>query len=247
MLLNSARIALALSLVASSPLAAQEGDAAPVLARFRSVAGAANIGTIKTLRWTGKMEIPAAGVSAALTVEQGAPNKMVMTMEIPGMGSMRNGYDGRTAWAVDPMQGPRVLAGKELQDLEVQADLRTLVREASLLTQVKKGADTTIAGEACTLVSYQWKNGRDARDCYAKSSGLLIATLGKQATQGGDVVVVSRYSDYKPVAGVQIPHLTTVSAMGQEQIIRIEKIEANVATGDLQALPKEIVPLVKKP
>jgi hypothetical protein len=32
------------------------------------------------------------------------------------------------------------------------------------------------------------------------------------------------------VAGVQIPYTTTVTAMGQEQVIRIEKLEANVST-----------------
>jgi hypothetical protein len=245
---RSSRIAAAfLALASSSSLAAQEGDAAPVLDRFRSAVGASNLSAIKTLRSVGKMEIPAAGVSAAMTIEQGAPNRMVMTMDIPGMGAMRSGYDGTIAWGVDPMQGPRVLGGKELQDLAVQADLRALVRDAALLTQVRRGADTTIAGEACTLVAFQWKTGRDSRDCYSKSTGLLFASLGKQATPGGDVEVLSRYSDYKPVAGVQIPYTTIVTIMGQEQVIRIEKIEANVPTSDLQALPKEIVPLVKKP
>lgn len=228
-------------------LGAQQGDAAPVLSRFRSAVGAANLPAIKTLKWAGTMEMPAAGLTMKLTVEQVAPNRMLMTTDIPGMGSMRNGYDGTTAWAVDPMQGPRVLTGRELQDIQVQSDLRALVRDASLLASATRGADTTIAGEACTLVAYQWKGGRDARDCYAKSSGLLIATLGKQATQGGEVEVLSRFSDYKPVAGVQIPHTTTVSAMGQTQVIRIERVEANAPTSDLTVLPKEIAPLVKKP
>jgi hypothetical protein len=248
LMIRSTHLAAAcVALASTSTLAAQEGDASVVLSRFRGAVGASNLSAIKTLRWTGTMEIPAASVSAAVTVEQGAPNRMVMTMDIPGLGAMRTGYDGATAWAVDPMQGPRVLRGKELQDLEVQADLRALVRDASLLMQVRLGADTTIAGEACTLVAYQWKNGRDARDCYATRTGLLTASLGKQATPNGDVEVLSVYSDYTPVAGVQIPYTTTVTAMGQDQVIRIEKLEANVPTSDLQVLPREIAPLVKKP
>lgn len=246
---NSRLAALAAVAALAFPASAhgQERDAAQVLARFRTVVGASNLAAIKTLRWSGAMEVPAAGVSAKVSVEQAAPNRMLMTMEVPGMGAMRNGFDGRTGWAIDPMQGPRVMTGKELQDLQVQADLRALVRDASLLASATRGADTTIAGEACTLVSYQWTSGRDGRDCYATNSGLLIASMGKQATPGGEVDVLTRYSDYKSVAGLLIPHTTTVTAMGQQQVIRIEKVEANVATSDLTALPKEIAPLVKAP
>lgn len=242
-----AALALVIIPVVVPSLRAQEGDAAPVLARFRSAVGAPNLPAIKTLTWSGTMEMPAAGLSMKVTMEQAAPNRMLMTTDIPGMGTMRNGFDGTTAWAVDPMQGPRVLSGRELQDLLVQAELRALVRDPALLASARLGADTTIAGEACTLVAYVWKGGRDARDCYAKSSGLLIATLGKQATPGGDVDVLTRYSDYKAVAGVQLPHTTTIRAMGQEQVIRMTRVEANTPTSDLTALPKEIAPLVKKP
>ena len=51
----------------------------------------------------------------AFEMVQVAPNKMQMMTTIPGVGAIQVGFDGTTGWSVDPMQGPRVLAGKEAQ------------------------------------------------------------------------------------------------------------------------------------
>ncbi|MDQ3995697.1 MAG: hypothetical protein M3303_01625, partial [Gemmatimonadota bacterium] len=75
----------------------------------------------QSIRSVGTFEMPAAGVKGDLTVVQMAPNKMAMTIDLPGVGQMVSGYDGTVGWSINPMQGPRVLEGKELVQLREDA------------------------------------------------------------------------------------------------------------------------------
>jgi hypothetical protein len=125
-------VAVAFCLAASAGLvtaqeAAKKAEALPearaIIDKYiDAVGGEKAIKKIKSMEMTGELKIPAAGINGSLKIQAMAPNKMLVTSEIPGMGMIREGYDGTIAWSVDPNMGPRVKDGEELAQAEFQSD-----------------------------------------------------------------------------------------------------------------------------
>ena len=95
-------------------------DAASVLKRFgpRSAAKPRFVKhTARTV--TGHFELPAQGMKGDVKIVAAAPDRMKLTITLPGMGSLERGYDGSIGYSLDPAVGPRILNGPELEELKV--------------------------------------------------------------------------------------------------------------------------------
>ena len=239
-LLAAAQVASAQTTATALP------PAATLMSKFAAAVGGPAYLTAKAIVSKGALSMPAAGLNATFQMTQLAPNQMQMITTIPGMGEVQVGFDGTNAWAVDPMQGPRVLAGQELDQMKDEADRRSNVRAPELFSAVQTVADTTMNNERCYLVKLTWKSGRESYDCYSAATGLLIASKTTQKTAMGEIPVVSLISDYKKFGNITIPTKTVQDLMGQQQIITIASVELTDGTGVVIAPPAAVAPLIKK-
>ncbi|HEX6575055.1 MAG TPA: hypothetical protein VF042_08775 [Gemmatimonadaceae bacterium] len=220
--------------------------AAGLLSKYATAVGGPAYLNAKAIVSKGGLSMPAAGLNATFQMTQLAPNQMQMVTTIPGMGEVQVGFDGTTGWAMDPMQGPRVLSGQELDQIRDESDRRANVRAAELFSAMETVADTTMNNEACYLVKLTWKSGRESYDCYSKASGLLIASKTVQKTAMGEIPVVSYLSDYKKFGEVTVPTKTVQELAGQQQIITISTVEFGDGKGVTIAPPDAVKALIKK-
>jgi hypothetical protein len=199
-----------------------------------------------TIRYVGTFEVPAAGVKGDLSVVQAAPNKTAMTMTMPGMGQMSQGYDGTVGWSVNPMQGPRVLEGKELEQLREDAGPAAMLRSPDRIRSAETIELTTMGGQSCYKVKITYHSGRESFDCYSPETGLLVATIQKQETPMGTIEVTTLTSDWKDFGGLKSATRLRQQMMGQEQVITIDRLEFD-RPEDAKAveLPEQVKPLVK--
>jgi hypothetical protein len=190
--------------------------------------------------------MPAAGVKGDLSVVQAAPNKMAMTMNIPGVGQIATGYDGTTGWAMNPMQGPRVLEGKELDQLREDAGPSALLRSADRIRSAETMELTTLGGQSCYRVKITYKSGRESFDCYSPDTGLLVGMISSQQSPMGTVEVTTTFGDWKEFGGLKTATTMRQQMMGQEQILTIDRLEFN-RPEDVKAVevPEQVRPLVK--
>jgi hypothetical protein len=199
--------------------------ASTLIAKYVAVTGGQAMMNAKSVVTKGGMSMPAAGINGTVEMTQAGANQMQMVTNIPGMGEVTAGYDGTIAWAADPMQGPRLLTGKEMDQVRDEADRRALVRDAQLFTSMSTVADTTMNGERCYEVKLEWKSGRETFDCYSAATGYLVASRSVQTTSMGAVPVVSLFNDYKKFGDVTVATKTTMEMMGQQQILTISSVE----------------------
>lgn len=68
-----------------------------------------------------QMEIVENGMKLDMTL-YGRGTDRLSVMSIPGAGDFRSGYSGGVAWGMDPMNGPRLLEGKERDQLISEVD-----------------------------------------------------------------------------------------------------------------------------
>ncbi|HUQ19618.1 MAG TPA: hypothetical protein VM099_08390 [Gemmatimonadaceae bacterium] len=241
------RLIAAAGFMAGSVASAQGlPPAATLVAKYSQTIGGAALMKAQQLTTKGALAMTAAGINATFELLQLAPNRMQMTTTIPGVGSIRIGYDGTTAWSIDPMQGPRLLTGKELDAIKEEADPRASARAPELFSSMQTVADTTIGTERCYMVKLTWKSGRDTFDCYSPTTGLMVGSSNVQSTPMGDIPVVTVYSDYKKFGDFMVPTKTTQTMMGQQQVMTITSVEIGNGAGVTIAVPAEIQPLIKK-
>lgn len=232
--------------IAAHSAGAQLPAAQAIITKYSTAVNGNAFVTAKAITTKGTMSMPAAGLNAQFQMTQLAPNQMQMITTIPGMGDVQVGFDGTTAWAMDPMQGPRVLSGTELDQMKDESDRRATIRDAALFTAMTTVADTTMNSERCFLVKLNWKSGRESYDCYSAATGLLIASKSTQKTAMGEIPVVTTLSDYKKFGDVMVPTKTVQELMGQQQILTISSVEFGDGAGITITPPDAIKALIKK-
>lgn len=214
------------AVAAGQTVSAQQLPAASVIiAKYVAATGGEAAMKAKSIVMKGGMSMPSAGINGTVEMTQAGVNQMQMVTNIPGMGEVQAGYDGTIAWATDPMQGARILTGKELEQVRDEADRRAMVRDMALFNSMTTVADTTMNGERCFELKLNWKSGRETFDCYSANTGLLVASRSIQTSSMGSIPVVSLFTDYKKFGELTVPTKTTMEMMGQQQILTISSIE----------------------
>ena len=198
------------------------------------------IASFEGLSAKGTFSMPAAGMNATFTQLQRRPNQGVISIVIDGLGEMKQGFDGTTAWASDPMQGPRIVTGPEAAAFMDGADVRTMIRGADLFSAAELAGESVLDGEKCVRVKLTWKSSRVSTECYSVTTGLILESRGVQASPQGEIETVSRLSDYRPVGGILMPYRVVVSTMGAEQILQFTEVVAGAQDAKLFELPPEI-------
>lgn len=194
----------------------------------------------------GAFSMPAAGLEARMEVFASTdPARMVSMIEIPGMGTIQQGFTGEYGWSVDPNLGPRLLDGLELAAIQEGVSNEASLRDPSMFTERTTVERTEIDGEACYKVRLVWKSGRETFDCYSVESGRLIASESNEETPMGTIPVVTLMLDYEQFGEILSPTRIVQRMMGQEQIMTIETVEYGEIDAERFAPPPAIRTLIE--
>ena len=196
-----ARSAMLMACVAIAPTIAEAQGLPPaqqLIAKYVDASGAASWKSHKSARMKATMDMPGAGISAPMEVLHIYPSQSFSKVEIPGMGQILSGLDGTAAWMTNPMTGPRVLSGPELEAMRTESDPEwTATRVSSEVVKSETVEKTTMGGQECYKVKYTWKSGKESFDCFSVADGLLVASVQKQQTPMGEVEAIQLFSAYK--------------------------------------------------
>jgi outer membrane lipoprotein-sorting protein len=228
--------------LAAAPARAQDLPAARQIvdAYVNAIGGTQAIARAQHRHMLGEMSMPAAGMTMTMEIWQSRPNKMVMVMDIPGMGEMKSGYDGTTAWSVNPMQGPRILEGAELEQTLRQSDFDANLRFDHLFPTMETVERTELAGRPCYRVRMVATNGDESFGCFDTETKLLLGMTSRNESEMGVIESTTLFHDYRDFAGLKMPARTTISVMGQEMVMIIKELDTNPVPASQFALPAEI-------
>lgn len=230
------------AVLAAAPARAQDLPAARQIvdAYVNAIGGTEAISRAQSRHMKGEMSMPAAGMTMTMEIWQARPNKMVMVMDIPGMGEMKSGYDGTTAWSVNPMQGPRILEGAELEQTLRQSDFDANLRFEHLFPTMETVERTEMAGRPCYRVRMVAANGDESFGCFDTETKLLLGMTSRNESEMGVIESTTLFQDYRDFGGVKMPARTTISVMGQEMVMSIKELNTNPVPASQFALPAEI-------
>ncbi len=181
---------------------------------------------------TVKAEVELFGATGQLTLQAKAPNKRFSHLALGQVGLFINGFDGSTAWAKDP-RGLRSKTGSDLNRDKIESELYLEIRMKELYPNLSfKGTETMDGEEVHTLES---KTSVPSVETFSFSTktGLLFKTRVEYTdSDGNELQMDSKFSDYRTVDGIHYPHAqhTKVTPRGQpsfEMGLKIKEIKHN--------------------
>jgi outer membrane lipoprotein-sorting protein len=178
----------------------------------------------------GTVDVPGVGITAQVTIYKAEPNLMLAEIDMPGMGKMIEGFDGKNAWGHNAIMGPTLKQGKEASDAKSNSEFRQEEWRA-MYSKVETTGIETVEGEECYKVEVTAKSGTAMTNFYSIKSGLLLKTNAKVATEMGEIDIQTTFKDYRKVGDlVLLPFqmVSGVEGMGMTMAIKFSEIKINV-------------------
>ena len=233
-----------------APLVAP-GQTAPsadeIIARHvTAIGGKEAVLRIKSIRNSGTLEMPSAGISATIEAAS-APNRSFMRMTIPGIGDIKNGYDGTVAWEVNPMRGPRIKTDKEKISAQEDADFYGAMlfsKERYLAMETVGAAD--FGGEKTWQVKTVLKSGKVTNEFFSVATGLRVGSTSPQESQSGAINVVTIESDYKQFGPIKLATRNEMTTGAQKVVVTLTEVVLDAIAPDAFELPEPVKALLIK-
>lgn len=197
-------------------------------------------------RALGEFSMPMQGIRGDLEVLAAGPNRMLVRVDIPGIGTVRQGYDGEVGWSVNPATGAMVLDGMMLDQMRQQADFLGPLGMETYVDSARVVADTVFDERPCQKVRLVTKWGEEYFEYYDVETGLLAGTVRRQASPMGPMETTTVVSDYQDFGGILVPTRTVQETMGMEQVITVTAVEYDGVDPAVFTLPAEIAAMVAK-
>jgi len=165
-----------------------------------------------------------------------APNRQFFQVELAGMGTITDGFDGAVGWAKSPWDGLRVKEGEELAKVKRDASLhRQLDFKTRYPNLAFKGIEK-LDGEEAQVLESKPSGSSAERFSFSVKSGLLVRQESEYDGPQGRISADIRLEDYRPADGVKYPHVLKfkMNAAGQqfEFSIKVNEVRNNVTIED---------------
>jgi len=195
----------------------------------------------------GTIDFVGMGIKGATTIYAQAPDKQYTVIETDALGNIEEGTDGEVAWELMAMSGPRIKEGDERATALRMAVFDGTSRWRQLYKKVECVGVENVNERPCYKVAVTLPTGEPEVQYYDQESNLLLKTAMTLQHPMGALPVEAYPSDYRRVDGILIAHGSRQFVAGQEQMIKLESVEHNVAMSlDRFVLPEEVRVLVDR-
>ena len=241
--------ALAAGLVAF-PLGAQTPtlpDARTLVARHDSlVGGRAALEVHQSMRLLGTFTIAAAGIDAPLEMLKRRPNQYIFRAAIPQLGEITQGFDGQTAWSMQPGQGARILTGAAAARMAESADFFGDLHDLTKFVSVETVEETDFFGVRVYKVRFTRETGEVVHEYFSVASGLSAGSSVEVGTAVGRQESITVLAEYREFEGVRIASRIVQRQPEYESVIRIVMVEFDRLTAAALAPPEEVQALLNR-
>jgi hypothetical protein len=233
-----------------SPLSARQESVLPSGAEIReryidALGGREALRATKSSHAVGKLEMPAQGLTASMEVFASAPNKLYTSMDMPGVGLITSGFDGEVGWTVNPIVGPMLLEGNNLNQVRQQADFYSVLEPDAYIESFEPTGRAEFEGVPCYEVTVLTTWGEEYVEYYEVETGLLRGNVRKQETAMGSVDATAVIVEYSAFGDILVPTRVIQRAMAMETILTVSSVEYDSVDESLFEIPEEVRVLIE--
>lgn len=244
--------ACAVLVAASASLAARQAtsvtaDARAIVDRhLGAIGGAKSLEGVTSMRAAGTLAMPAQGITGTVEIAAARPNKTLLKATIAGIGTLESGFDGAHGWTIDPIMGPSLLTGKQLDQAKFDAVFESTFLDASRYTSLTAAGIEVFDGRKAHRLDAVNALGDTSAEYFDVETGLHAGSVSTRETAMGPVEVTSVMRDYRKAGATLQPHQLVQKMMGVEQVITLDRIEFNAVGADTFVMPPSVKALISK-
>jgi zinc protease len=222
-----------------------------ILDKFvESSGGKAALEKVTSRQVKGTFEIPSMGASGTVEIYAKAPNKSYTVIDVPGFGTIQQGYDGTVAWEDNPMTGQRDLTGAELAARKRDVDFYRELHLKEIYPQMVVKGQEKVGERQAYLVEGTPPEGKPEKMFFDVENGLLIRMDAERESPQGTALVETYLEDYRDVDGVKVPFTMRQVNPMFSMTIKFSEVKNNVEIEDIKfskAKPPEPAAPPKQP
>jgi len=212
----------------------------------KAIGGEEKLRSMKSRKMTGRFEMEQMpGMSASLVMQSKAPNMMLMTLDLPGMGQMMQGFDGKTGWSMDPMSGPMLMPPDQLTQFKREANFFKELELHKGFDDVKVVGKEKSGDREVWVVRMKDPDGEHVTLHFDVDDHLLRRVITVSKTPMGEVPSTTHLKEYRDFDGYKTVVRTEIETMGMKQTLIIDTVEIDVVEKSTFDLPAPIKSLVE--
>ncbi len=189
--------------------------------------------TVRNLVTKGAMERPAEGVTMPIVTVQAAPDRMHQTASLAGLGQFVEAFDGTTAWSLNPITGPAIKEGAELEQTRRLADIHAVLHYEELYPTRTLVGPVAIEGVPCWQVDATTADGQPRTFYFNRDNGYLRAESLEFVSEMGPVPTLILHEAYTRYDGFPVSTLQVTRMGNIEVIVRTVDVQYNVPDSEL--------------
>jgi len=212
--LLSSSVLLAFLLVTAPVVAAPGAVPAPVPGPARSadaiiadyinaMGGIAAHGKHTTLQMKTSIAIEQFGLRGTMRAMSAVGDKAYATGNLPGIGDLKQGSDGKRQWAYDPINGLRVLDGAEAEQFRVTSAWNAEIRIRELYRKVESKNDTGPDGKSYECLVLTPSVGLPSTNCFDPTTHLLAFRKATEVSPQGETPTTTVFTDWRETGGIK--------------------------------------------
>jgi hypothetical protein len=206
----------------------------------QSVGGREALLRIKSRLVRARYEIPSQRLRGQIEIFSARPNKRVIRVQYPEVGTSVTGFDGTIGWKVDPGGKPVLVRGRQLAQLREESEFDIDLHRDGQYRSMETVEVTTFEGRPCYSVKLVTPSGRLAMEYFDTTTGRLAGSEVRRETDKGEITVLYVLSHYREVDGVRLPDKIRISAAHVEQLVTVLDVEHDRVPSSVFEVPSAL-------
>lgn len=236
--------------VAARPVATQEAPlptSQQVVARsIEALGGEKAFKAVKSVHAVGKMTVPGPGITGDFELFSARPARVLLRVNIEGIGKVENAYDGKVGWSVNPISGPELLKDKQLTEASEEAWFDSPLHTPDRVRSMEVVGRVQFDGHETWKLKVVLPSGNEQFEYFDVTSGLQAGSEMTRTLPQGVVPTTNFTRDYKKFGALMQPTTIVQRALGLDQVVTISSIEYDTVTDAVFDIPAEVKPLLAK-
>lgn len=191
---------------AATPTRALRGADAILADSIKATGGDAPWKSHRSMETTTVIDYAKMGITGTRIMTVTSHNKSLAITNIPNVGEVKEGTNGRVIWSEDPVNGLRVLTGAEAAQFKLESTWNLERNLKKLFTRITVKADSD-GGRALECLEQTPPIGQPLTTCYDVETHLEVLQKGTAATPQGDVPFTSRIKSWMEFSGLKLPEV----------------------------------------
>jgi len=175
---------------------------------------------------------PGGGIMISLQIIEKAPDKYLQELDVPGVGAVNEGFDGKMGWESNPQMGAQDLTGAALAARRRNSQFYRWLHMRELFPELKVTGTAKVGEHETYVLDATPQEGYAERFYFDTATSLLLRRDYKLDGPEGMISFEMYYEEYREVDGIKLAFMLRRVGPDNVLLLKFTEIKQNVELDD---------------